>query len=86
MSNLLTVCLRVVAPGSSRTISANTFTNWGSHSDHHQCAYLTVAAAIGMTKDDVDLFLKRLGKVLLKFKHKKTDRQEETTEVKDNEL
>ncbi|XP_062501031.1 O-phosphoseryl-tRNA(Sec) selenium transferase-like isoform X3 [Corticium candelabrum] len=62
---------RVVASGSRRTIGSYTFINWGAHSNHYPSPYLTAAAAIGMTKDEVDAFLKRLKKVLMKFKRKR---------------
>lgn len=55
-----------MAPGSTKVINGYSFTNWGSHSNHYPCAYLTGAAAIGMTKDDVDTFLHRLDKCLSK--------------------
>ena len=43
------------------------FTGWGAHARNYRCAYLTAAAALGMTKADVDTFLKRLDKCLSKF-------------------
>lgn len=43
------------------------FTGWGAHARNYRCAYLTAAAAIGMSKADVDTFLKRLDKCLSKF-------------------
>ncbi|XP_062501022.1 O-phosphoseryl-tRNA(Sec) selenium transferase-like isoform X2 [Corticium candelabrum] len=67
----LYLCGRVVASGSRRTIGSYTFINWGAHSNHYPSPYLTAAAAIGMTKDEVDAFLKRLKKVLMKFKRKR---------------
>jgi O-phospho-L-seryl-tRNASec:L-selenocysteinyl-tRNA synthase len=57
---------RVVAPGTTKVINGYEFPNWGSHSNEYPCAYLTAAAAIGMTKDEVDTFLKRLDKCLHK--------------------
>lgn len=59
---------RVIAPGKDNTVNGHLFKNFGSHSDNYPCAYLTAAAAIGMTKSDVDLFISRLDKVLTKFK------------------
>ena len=61
---------RVVAPGKDNNISGYDFKNFGSHSNVYPCAYLTAAAAIGMTKADVDLFIKRLDDVLTKLKPK----------------
>ena len=49
------------------------FTNWGSHSDSYPTAYFTVAAAIGMKREEVDLFLARLDKVFVKFKKKQRE-------------
>ena len=59
---------RVVADGASKTIGPRTFPNYGSHSDNYPTAYLTAAAAVGMTKEDVELFCKRLDKVLGQWK------------------
>ncbi|GFO47619.1 O-phosphoseryl-tRNA(sec) selenium transferase [Plakobranchus ocellatus] len=59
---------RVVAPGNDVTISGYLFKNFGSHSNNYPCAYLTAAAAIGMKKNDVDMFISRLEKVLSKCK------------------
>lgn len=56
--------VRVVAPSEEKDISGLKFKNFSSHSNNYPCAYLTAAAAIGMTKNDVDLFIKRLDKVL----------------------
>ena len=39
------------------------FAGWGSHTDHTGAAYLTAAAAIGMTQLDLERFIKRLEKV-----------------------
>ena len=46
------------------------FQNFGAHSNEYPCAYLTAAAAIGVTKEDINTFVKRLGKVLESFKTK----------------
>ena len=48
----------------SKEIGGHKFENFGSHSNHYPLAYLTAAAAIGISKEDVDLFVKRLDKVL----------------------
>ena len=61
---------RVVVPGTRKTIGPHTFDNWGSHFDGYPCAYFTAAAAIGMKKEEVDTFVKRLDKVFTKFKRK----------------
>ena len=59
---------RVVAKGDVKDVSGHTFHGFGGHTDHYPCSYLTAAAAIGMQKHDVDLFIKRLDKVLSKLK------------------
>ncbi|XP_035671744.1 O-phosphoseryl-tRNA(Sec) selenium transferase-like [Branchiostoma floridae] len=74
---LFTRCVsgtRVVAPGSDKDIAGHTFRNFGAHHDNYPCAYLTAAAAVGMTKTDVDLFIKRLCKVLGKSKNRSDER------------
>ena len=42
------------------------FDGWGAHTANCSEAYLTAAAAIGATIDDVKLFVKRVDKVLEK--------------------
>ncbi|KAL8583987.1 hypothetical protein ACOMHN_048594 [Nucella lapillus] len=59
---------RVVEPGKTNTISGHTFQNFGAHSDVYPYAYLTAAAAVGMTSADVNTFVSRLDKVLSKLK------------------
>ena len=63
-------CDRVVIPNKRVTIGPHTFSSWGSHTDSPPSAYLTAAAAIGMTKDEVTTFLRRLDKTLAKFRRK----------------
>ena len=69
-SSLSILHCRVVSPDSTKEINGYVFTGWGAHAQHYRCAYLTAAAAIGMTKVDVDTFLKRLDKCLSKFSAK----------------
>lgn len=40
------------------------FDSWGNHTDEAMPAYLTVAAAIGMKREEVDLFIEKLENVL----------------------
>lgn len=63
---------RVVPPGSTKEINGYVFTGWGAHAKNYRCAYLTAAATIGMTKAEVDTFLKRLDKCLSRFTSKST--------------
>ncbi|XP_013413537.1 O-phosphoseryl-tRNA(Sec) selenium transferase isoform X2 [Lingula anatina] len=59
---------RVVATGEVKTVQGYTFHGFGSHTDNYPCTYLTAAGSVGMTKNDVDLFVKRLHKVLERCK------------------
>lgn len=60
--------VRVVAKGAVQTVAGHQFRGFGAHCDDYPCNYLTAAAAIGITKADVDSFIKRLDKVLGKSK------------------
>ncbi|XP_077333815.1 O-phosphoseryl-tRNA(Sec) selenium transferase [Lithobates pipiens] len=55
---------RVVPLGSSQTINGYIFKGFMSHSNNYPCDYLNAASAIGITKRDVDIFIKRLDKCL----------------------
>ena len=55
---------RVVNGSDTKTIGGHDFRGFGSHFDSYPFAYLTAAASVGMTRDDVDTFTKRLDKVL----------------------
>ncbi|KAM4808751.1 O-phosphoseryl-tRNA(Sec) selenium transferase [Rhinophrynus dorsalis] len=55
---------RVVPLGNSQTINGYVFKGFMSHSNNYPCAYLNAASAIGIKKQDVDLFIKRLDKCL----------------------
>lgn len=61
--------VRVVAPGENKQIGEYLFKNFNSHSNSYPCSYLTCAAAIGIKKEEIDLFIKRLEKVLDSAKH-----------------
>lgn len=58
--------VRVVARGVVQNVAGHEFRGFGSHCNNYPCNYLTAAAAVGITKADVDLFVKRLDKVLAK--------------------
>ena len=47
------------------------FPAWGSHWDKTDTPYLTAAAAIGMTPEDILTFIRRLDKVLASRSHSK---------------
>ena len=74
--------------GENKEVSNYTFQGFGAHHNSYPCTYLTAAAAIGMTTQDVDLFIKRLDKVFVKskIKDKKLVKVEENhlNQLKDN--
>lgn len=56
-----------MAPGVSKQIGSAVFENYGSHHNNYPCAYLTAAASIGLNKDDVNTFARRLDRVFRKL-------------------
>ena len=52
----------MVSPHESKTITGHTIVGWFAHTEKYACAYLTAAADVGMSKRDIDLFLKRFDK------------------------
>ncbi|CAB3977134.1 O-phosphoseryl-tRNA(Sec) selenium transferase [Paramuricea clavata] len=90
-SMLFTRCVsgaRVVPPNATKDINGYQFTGWGAHTNNYPCAYMTAAAALGMSRDDVDIFLKRLDKCLFKFSKKNNPALSivETNDEERNEL
>ena len=59
---------RVVPRGDTKQVSGYTFEGFGSHSMNYHSVYLTAAAAMGVQREDVDQFIKRLDKTLHKLK------------------
>ena len=59
------VC-RVVTPNASQEVAGHHFVGFGAHHCDYPCSYLTAAAAVGITKQDVDGFIRRLDSVLSK--------------------
>uniref|UniRef100_A0A8C1SA95 O-phosphoseryl-tRNA(Sec) selenium transferase n=1 Tax=Cyprinus carpio TaxID=7962 RepID=A0A8C1SA95_CYPCA len=55
---------RVVPLGVEQTVSGHTFRGFMSHTDAYPCPYLNAASAIGITRDDITLCIKRLDKCL----------------------
>lgn len=60
----LSAISRVVPLGKEQTIGGHTFRGFMSHSEAYPYPYLNAAAAIGVTRDDVTLCMKRLDKCL----------------------
>lgn len=66
---------RVIAANSStKNISGYKFTNWCSHCNNYGHSYLTAAAGLGVTKDDIDSFVKRLKNLLTDLYQKSTQK------------
>ncbi|XP_043099672.1 LOW QUALITY PROTEIN: O-phosphoseryl-tRNA(Sec) selenium transferase [Puntigrus tetrazona] len=55
---------RVVPLGVEQTVSGHTFRGFMSHAVAYPCPYLNAASAIGITRDDITLCIKRLDKCL----------------------
>ena len=62
-----------MTPGNGNEFSGTVFENFNSHSKCYPCAYLTAAAAIGVRRDEIDTFIKRLQKTLDIVKHEKQE-------------
>jgi len=63
---------RVVHPAATSTIDGRTFTGYGSQCEGgYPHAYITVAAAMGMTRGDVDVLMGRLDKTIGEFRKQK---------------
>src|SRR5690348_4801168 len=57
--------VRVVTGNEKKTVAGISFEGFGAHSDKYPYSpYLTAAAAVGMTMNEVDRFVERLDKVL----------------------
>jgi len=61
---------RVIGPGKTQIVSGIKFNGFGSSHDAYPCAYLTAAAAIGTSKEDIDNFCSRLSKCVNEFRSK----------------
>ena len=54
----------MVAQKVEQEVARHHFTGFGAHHSSYPCCYLTAAAAVGITREDVDSFIRRLDKVL----------------------
>lgn len=61
--------------GSSKSVGEYTFEGWGSHCKGYPSAYLTAASALGVTREDVNVFVQRLDRVLAKARLQRTANQ-----------
>lgn len=61
---------RVISTTESKAIEGHKFQGWGSHiTSSNNVPYITASAAMGITKNDVDTFIDKLDKVLLKVRN-----------------
>ncbi|KAH3707970.1 O-phosphoseryl-tRNA(Sec) selenium transferase-like [Dreissena polymorpha] len=71
-SMLFTRCVsgtRVIEKSNQVTdVNGIKFLNFGAHHDSFPCSYMTVAAAVGVTKADIDTFIIRFEQCLAKFR------------------
>ena len=62
---------RIVNKNETKAIEGFVFRGYGSQCNEYPHAYLTAAAAIGMTADDVAVYIDRLGRCITEFKRQK---------------
>ena len=55
---------RTVERGTRKSVAGIDFVGYGAHFNSYPVPYLTAACAVGMTRDDVDIFIKRLRKTI----------------------
>lgn len=70
---------RVVPKGAEKVVSDIHFTGYGSHVNEYHCAYLTVAAALGVTKREIDVFVERLHNVFAEVEKKSSSKHDGST-------
>ncbi|XP_072476489.1 O-phosphoseryl-tRNA(Sec) selenium transferase [Notamacropus eugenii] len=72
---------RAVPLGILQTVNGYAFKGFMSHSNNYPCAYLNAASAIGMKKQDVELFIKRLDKCLKSVRKEKSKESDDDSAV-----
>ncbi|KAI8926258.1 sec tRNA synthase [Entophlyctis helioformis] len=65
--------VQVQPSGPKKTIQGIEFANYGSHIDNYPHSYFNVAAAIGMERTEIDVFIERLTAAWSKFLARPTD-------------
>lgn len=61
---------RIISTNETKTIDGYKFQGWGSHISHsNNTPYITAAAGLGITRSEVDSFIDKLDKVLLKVRN-----------------
>lgn len=76
---------RVVTGRETKTIAEHTFGAWGSHSSdgEHVGPYLTASAALGVTREEIDTFAKKLQQVLKEQKVGEGENSELNNQIKE---
>ncbi|XP_037729886.1 O-phosphoseryl-tRNA(Sec) selenium transferase [Drosophila subpulchrella] len=69
---------RVVVPGQTKTIDGHEFVDFGSHRNELKVPYLTVAAALGITREEIDKFFDIFGKC---WRQLSQNKNESTTKI-----
>eukprot|EP01136_Pigoraptor_vietnamica_P011233 Opistho-1_new@3591 len=70
---------RVVDPRKPpMVIEGHSFAGFGAHYDEYPTPYLTAAAALGITREDIDTFVDRLDRTLAKAKAQRPNTQTDT--------
>lgn len=59
---------RVVTTTGSKSVAGLSFPGYGAHADAYTVPYITAAAAMGMQKGEVDIFVQRLQSVIDEFR------------------
>jgi len=65
---------RAVSGGGSKTVAGIEFPGYGAHADAYPTPYLTAAAAMGMTTEDVGVYCKRLDVTLKELRDKLSEK------------
>lgn len=61
---------RIISTTETKSIDGQKFQNWGGHTSHsNNIPYITAAAGLGVTKAEIDSFIDKLDKVLLKVRN-----------------
>lgn len=61
---------RVISTAETKSIDGYKFQGWGSHVTHsNNIPYITAAAGLGITRNEIDTFIDKLDKVLLKVRN-----------------
>lgn len=64
-----------MTPGENKEMGGIIFENFNSHFNSYPCPYITAAAGIGIKKEEIDSFVKRLQKALDAVKHEQVTKE-----------